>query len=107
MRTWPGFAAGSTRNPTPQGLHRLSFRTTPPRETNSRSESGILAGNAHQRMDGPFAGLMEFIMSKTSETSKLSRALLENRDLVADGDLDAVTGGAFDCFFEYTERTLV
>jgi hypothetical protein len=45
-------------------------------------------------------------MSKTSETSKLSRAILENRDVVADGDLDAVTGGAFDCFFEYTERTL-
>jgi hypothetical protein len=43
---WPAFAAGSTRNPTPQGLHRLSFRTTPPTETNSRSESGILAGNA-------------------------------------------------------------
>jgi hypothetical protein len=32
-------------------------------------------------------------MSKTSETSKLSRAILENRDLVADSDLDAVTGG--------------
>ena len=45
-------------------------------------------------------------MSKTSETSKLSRAILENRDVVADGDLDAATGGAFDCFFEYTERTL-
>jgi len=45
-------------------------------------------------------------MNKSSETSKLSRAILENRDVVADGDLDAVTGGAFDCFFEYTERTL-
>jgi hypothetical protein len=33
-------------------------------------------------------------MSKTSETSKLSRAILDNRDVVADGDLDAVTGGA-------------
>jgi hypothetical protein len=49
---------------------------------------------------------MEKMMSKTNDTSKLSRAILENRDVVADGDLDAVTGGAFDCFFEYTERTL-
>lgn len=31
-------------------------------------------------------------MSKTSETSKLSRAILENRPL-ADSELDAVTGG--------------
>jgi hypothetical protein len=28
-----------------------------------------------------------------SEASKFSRAILENRDVVADGDLDAVTGG--------------
>ena len=44
-------------------------------------------------------------MSKTNDTSKLSRAILENRPL-ADSELDAVTGGASDCFFEYTERTL-
>ena len=47
-------------------------------------------------------------MSKTNDTSKLNHAILENRDVVvvADGDLDAVTGGASDCSFEYTERTL-
>jgi hypothetical protein len=51
---------------------------------------------------------MEKMMSKINDTSKLSRAILENRDVVviADGDLDAVTGGGSDCFFEYTERTL-
>jgi hypothetical protein len=41
---------------------------------------------------------MEKIMSKTDTPN-------DHRPL-ADSELDAVTGGAFDCFFEYTERTL-
>jgi hypothetical protein len=42
---------------------------------------------------------MEKIMSKGNDSSLEDRAL-------ADSELDAVTGGASDCFFEYTERTL-
>jgi hypothetical protein len=38
------------------------------------------------------AGLMEKIMSKAHDTSKLDHAKLENR-VLADSELDAVTGG--------------
>jgi hypothetical protein len=38
------------------------------------------------------AGLMENIMSKTNDISKLDHAKLENR-VLADSELDAVTGG--------------
>ena len=38
------------------------------------------------------AGLMEKIMSKTNDISKLDHAKLENR-VLADSELDAVTGG--------------
>ena len=38
------------------------------------------------------AGLMENIMSKTNDISKLDHAKLENRAL-ANSELDAVTGG--------------
>jgi hypothetical protein len=70
---------------------------------------------------GPFAGLMEKMMSKTNDTSKFDHAKLENRPL-ADSELDAVSGGIMDAVsggisealslpyeevkFEYTERTL-
>jgi bacteriocin-like protein len=43
----------------------------------------------HRRLDGPFAGLMEKIMSKSNDTSKLDRATNELRD----DELQKVSGG--------------
>jgi hypothetical protein len=45
------------------------------------------------RLDNPFAGLMETTMSKTNDTSKLGHAKFKNRRTLAEGELDAVTGG--------------
>ena len=44
---------------------------------------------------GPFAGLMEKIMSKTNHTSNLRHGTFEDRTL-DDIELDAVTGGVID-----------
>jgi hypothetical protein len=41
---------------------------------------------------GPFAGLMEKMVSKTNDTSKFDHAKLENR-VLADSELDAVSSG--------------
>jgi hypothetical protein len=47
----------------------------------------------HQRLDGPFAGLMEKNMSKTNETSYGAAATSEpTRELTAD-ELDQIAGG--------------
>jgi bacteriocin-like protein len=43
----------------------------------------------HQRLDAPFAGLMEKIMSKSNDSSKLGRATNELRD----DELQKVSGG--------------
>ena len=49
---------------------------------------------------------MEKIMRKTNDTSKLGRGTLEDHDMLADTDLDAVTGGTFTSYVkgESTEQ---
>jgi hypothetical protein len=44
--------------------------------------------------NGPFAGSMEEIMSKTNETPKLGPATPKDRRLLDDTELNAVTGGS-------------
>ena len=46
---------------------------------------------AAPRLDGPFAGLMEKNMSKNDDTSNITT--FEDQNILADSELDAVTGG--------------
>jgi hypothetical protein len=78
------------------------FAPTASRTMTSRSRSSLIRPppscfecicDPHQRLDGPFASLMEKIMSKTNDTSYGAAATNEpTRELTAD-ELDQIAGG--------------
>jgi hypothetical protein len=76
------------------GYHKISDSDAAG-EPVHRSRDGVAPVWPHQRRLVR-AGLMEKIMSKTNDISKLDHAKLENR-VLADSELDAVSGGERRC----------